>query len=142
MRTTVSAGVSILFAAWMVGCGSADSVNDGKNGESGGAASSAAGQAGASGTAGGDAASGSAGSGPASGGSAGGGSAGTSTGSGGAPGGSGGAPGGNGSNDLCSPGIACAGIDFCQDNCFTDDCCTLVCNCNGDDRLGCELYCT
>lgn len=56
--------------------------------------------------------------------------------------GAGGAGSSGGSGDLCAPDNACNGIEHCSDQCFTDACCFLDCNCwPSDGRLHCSLYC-
>jgi hypothetical protein len=48
-------------------------------------------------------------------------------------------PGGDG---LCNPGVPCGGLEYCQDNCYSADCCDLYCACDDDGTLHCYLYCT
>jgi hypothetical protein len=49
--------------------------------------------------------------------------------------------GSGGESGLCHPGVPCNGIYFCEDECFTEACCTLLCGCGGNGLLTCKLYC-
>jgi len=68
-------------------------------------------------------------------------SGGATTGSGGGSGSSSGGPAG----PVCAPGIACGGLADCDDHCFTEKCCVLVCQCTDSSgqtgTLSCVMNC-
>jgi hypothetical protein len=75
-------------------------------------------------------------------------SSGSTSGSGGGNGGgsSGGAdaagPETGGRPGICGPGNACGGLWACSDGCYTDKCCSLVCDCTDPSGQNGTLECT
>jgi hypothetical protein len=143
-RTTNDAGV-------------AESGYDGDSGTNNGGSTSSGGYGGGGSTSsGGHGSSGSSGGYASSGGASTGGSGGTGTGgtSGGTSGSGGGAGAGSssgsggtsGQNDagpgLCAPGNACGGLWACSDDCYTEKCCSLVCDCTDPSGQSGTLECT
>lgn len=41
---------------------------------------------------------------------------------------------------ICEPGVECGGLSYCRDDCYTEECCYLTCDCS-DGYLECALYC-
>lgn len=68
------------------------------------------------------------------------GEAGTTTG-----GSSSGSSSGGSTEPVCAPGNACGGLTNCDDECFTDKCCVLVCQCTDSSgqtgNLSCVMNC-
>jgi hypothetical protein len=45
----------------------------------------------------------------------------------------------------CVPGGACGGVFHCQDQCYSDECCVIICDCTDPSgqsgNLTCGMYC-